>query len=133
MQKRSQGSMLLIELLIVILFFSLSATVILRLFLYAHNTTNQSGLVNEAILEAENWAERLYAADDREQMLSDMGFTEQDDAMVYETESGLFVEISMEEIITDQGLLINSEISVSKGEESLITLPLGRYYPRERG
>lgn len=74
MKKRNQSNVLLVEILIAVLFFMLSATVLVRVFVGARNMTVRSGVESEAVSEAQNVAETLYAARDMDQALKDMGF-----------------------------------------------------------
>ena len=74
MRNRNRSNVLLVEILIAVLFFMLSATVLIRVFATARNMTVRSGVESRAIADAQNVAEALYAADDVDQTLSDLGF-----------------------------------------------------------
>ena len=74
MRNRNRSNVLLVEILIAVLFFMLSATVLIRVFATARNMTVRSGVESVAIADAQNVAEMLYAADDVDQTLKDMGF-----------------------------------------------------------
>ncbi len=75
MSNRNRSNVLLLEILIAVLFFMLSATVLVKVFVTARNMTVRSGVQSAAIAEAQNVAETLYAADDIEQTLADQGFS----------------------------------------------------------
>ena len=75
MRNKNRSNVLLLEILIAVLFFMLSATVLMRVFATARNMTVRSGVETAAISEAQNVAEALYAADDVERALADMGFS----------------------------------------------------------
>ena len=75
MRNRNQSNVLLVEILIALLFFMLSATVLVRVFVTARNMTVRSGVQSVAVSEAQNVAETLYAAEDIDKTLSDMGFS----------------------------------------------------------
>ena len=74
MRNRSRSNVLLVEILIAVLFFMLSATVLVRVFVTARNMTVRAGVESVAVADAQNVAESLYAADDIEQLLEGMGF-----------------------------------------------------------
>ena len=61
---------LLVEILMAVLFFALSATVILQAFASSHDMGNRSNLAAAALNRGQNLAEQLYAADDMEALLA---------------------------------------------------------------
>ena len=63
MRNRNRSNVLLVEILIAVLFFMLSATVLVRVFVTARNMTVRSGVESVAVADAQNVAESLYAAD----------------------------------------------------------------------
>ena len=71
---KNRSNVLLVEILIAVLFFMLSATVLVRVFATAHNMTVRAGVENQALAEAQNVAEALYAAEDPEAALEAMRF-----------------------------------------------------------
>ena len=75
MRNRNRSNVLLVEILIAVLFFMLSATVLVKVFVTARNMTVRSGVESVAVVEAQNVAETLYAAADIDQTLKDMGFS----------------------------------------------------------
>ena len=74
MRNKSRSNVLLVEILIAVLFFMLSATVLVRVFVTARNMTARSGVESAAVVEAQNVAETLYCADDIDQTLAEMDF-----------------------------------------------------------
>ena len=74
MKSGNRSNVLLVEILIAVLFFMLSATVLVRVFVTARNMTVRSGVESVAIAEAQNVAETIYAADDIDQALAGMQF-----------------------------------------------------------
>ena len=75
MRNNSRSNVLLVEILIAVLFFMLSATVLVRVFVGARNMTVKAGVESVAVADAQNVAEALYASEDIDQTLSDMGFS----------------------------------------------------------
>ena len=63
MVKHNQLNTLLMEILIVVLFFALCSTVILDVFVGAHNQSARAGAQADALTAAQSLADRLYAAD----------------------------------------------------------------------
>jgi len=74
MRNNNRSNVLLVEILIAVLFFMLSATVLVRVFVTARNMTVRSGVESVAVTDAQNVAETLYTAGDIDQTLQDMGF-----------------------------------------------------------
>ena len=74
MKVRNRSNVLLVEILIAVLFFMLSATVLVNVFVSARNLTVRSSVETEAIDRAQNVAEALYAADDVETAMAEMKF-----------------------------------------------------------
>ncbi len=75
MKNRNRSNVLLVEILFAVLFFMLSATVIVNVFGASRNMTVRSGVASRAVQEAQNVAEAIYATDDVEQLMQDMGFS----------------------------------------------------------
>jgi Tfp pilus assembly protein PilV len=74
MRNRNRSNVLLVEILIAVLFFMLSATVLVKIFVTARNMTVRSGVESMAIADAQNVAETMYAAEDIDATLEGMGF-----------------------------------------------------------
>ena len=74
MSNRNRSNVLLVEILIAVLFFMLSATVLVRVFVTARNLTVRAGAETAALAEAQNVAEAIYAAEDPDALLEGMAF-----------------------------------------------------------
>ena len=74
MRRKNGSNILLMEILIAVLFFMLSATVLMRVFSTARNMTVRAGVETEALAEAQDVAEALYAAGDIDAALEEMAF-----------------------------------------------------------
>ena len=74
MSKNNRSNVLLVEILIAVLFFMLSATVLVRVFATAHNMTVKAGVGTQALSEAQNVADTLYTAEDVDLKLEELGF-----------------------------------------------------------
>ena len=76
MGNKNRSNVLLVEILIAVLFFMLSATVLVRVFATARNMTVRSSAGGQALIEAQNVAEALYAADDPDALLESLNFSQ---------------------------------------------------------
>ena len=131
MKSGYRSNALLVELLIVVMFFMLAATVLLQIFSAASAQTKRAELEINAINDAQNVADRLYAADQPEAALTEMGFLNADgvwrlDRKNYTIEATTRVETR------GAGQYFAQEVRVTENGEALMTLPCSRY-EEERG
>ena len=101
----NRSNVLLVEILIAVLFFMLSATVLVRVFATSRNMTVRSGAETAALAEAQNVAEAIYAADDVEGSLGDMGFILSHGAWTKSYEGGYTIYVEGRETPTEMGTL----------------------------
>ena len=134
--KRSSSAVFLMELTLVILFFSLSAVVTLRLFVTAHHQEQQSTLRSDALELAENTAElfRIQGtacfapADGWKTAAGEEGTT----IYTYGRDD-LLLQVSLQEQQTDAGKLTSGEVQVKTAAQAdgqtniLCRLPVARY------
>ena len=130
--KRSygHGNVLLVELLIVVAFFMLAAAFLMQMFAAARAQGEDAGLLDEVLVSAQNTAELLYAAEDPEMALAELGFVNDPDAAsgIWRSESeGLVTEVQMQEEATDAGRLVTQTVRVLRDDEQLIELPVAKY------
>ena len=131
MKSRSQGHALLVELLIVVLFFMLAATMLLQVFAKARSQGDRAGVINDALVGAQNTADRLYAVIEEEngaiRTLQEMGF-EADAASGWALEEADFrLLVYLETEDRPAGLMQKAEVQAYQGDELLFTLPVARY------
>ena len=130
MDRNNHLSTLLVEILIAVLFFALSATVLLEMFVASRSQSAYAGLCGEALCTAQNLADELYAADDAQALLTQAGFALEDG--VYTLEDGDYtLAVTLAERQTQAGALREAEVSALRGDETLIRLPCSRYVPGE--
>ena len=126
MKTGNRSNALLVELLIVVLFFMLAATVLLQVFTGASDQGTRAGKTTQALNAAQNVAERLYSAADAEKALTEMQFSRDGD--VWTRDDGDFV---LEAVVAPEtrasGVWRAQEVRVTLGEERLVTLPCSRY------
>ena len=126
MKRNHYGNVLLVELLIVVLFFMLSSTVLLQLFASARNQGAKAETLTEATVLAQNIADTLYASDETETTLAGMGFSSDGNRWVLPGEK-LTAAVDYTRERTEAGILNRYSVSILSGEELLITLPGARY------
>ena len=125
MKQRSRANALLIELVLVIFFFMLGSTVLVRLFADARHRTIQARATNVSMAAAQNVAEELYGAEN--------GFAAAENAektwTLADEEYTLYVTETSEE--TKGGTLRTFTVSSFGDGKQLFTLPSTRYLPKE--
>ena len=147
--KRSGSIVFLMELIVVILFFSLSAVVTLQLFVAAHHNGRKSAIISDALNRAQSVAEKFQA--EGSSSFSGNGWEAGDKNInsagnerwfrfMYQTEGGEDVEIfvRIETESTDFGQLEQGDVRVSflsdssdsdDSKNQLCTLEIARYTP----
>ena len=126
MKSGSRSNALLVELLIVVMFFMLSATVLLELYATSRNQSVRAGALTVALNEAQNVADRLYTAGDAEAALMEMGFEKEGDNWL-NTGEMCVLKVSAWTDKTDGGTLLRQQVSAVQGDETYFTLPVARY------
>ena len=126
MNRNHQGNALLVELLIVVLFFMLASTVLLQLFASARNQGAKAEALTKATALAQNISDTLYAADEADAALSEMGFSFDGDRWVL-PEGNLTASVDYTRETTAAGVLNRYSVSILSGQDLLITLPGARY------
>ena len=130
MKNRSRANALLVELLLVIFFFMISAAILVQVFADAKLKSRTAKATNASMLEAQNIAEDLYAAEDPDAVLKSYGFTAEDGGWVLE-QDGYLLKVTLQEEATETGELRTYEIAGVKDGETLLTLPSTRFIPKE--
>ena len=130
MKEGSRANALLVELLLVIFFFMISAAILVQVYADAKLKSRTAQATNSAMLEGQNIAEDLYGTDDPEAVLNDYGFTNEGGVWVLE-KKGYVLKVTPKIEETDFGTLRTYEVAGIEGEKTLITLPSTRYIPKE--
>ncbi|MBQ7654954.1 MAG: hypothetical protein IJI53_02300 [Clostridia bacterium] len=126
MRSGSRSNALLVELLIVVMFFMLSSTVLLELYATSRNQSVRAGALMVALNEAQNVADRLYTSDDAEAALAEMGFEKQGGEWMKNGEI-CEIRVSASSEATDGGTLLRHEVRAVQGDETYFTLPVAKY------
>ena len=127
MKSNNRSNALLVELLIVVMFFMLSATVLLQVFSTARNQSNRAGMLIEALNETQSVADRLYIARDAEAALADMGFSQQNNEWSLD-KNGYTITVTASEESAPNGVMNRFEVRAVQNDEALLTLPVARYW-----
>ena len=130
MKEGSRANALLVELLLVIFFFMLSAAILVQVYADAKLKSRTAHATNYSMLEAQNIAEDLYAAEDPDAVLAEYGFEVADDGWTLQKE-GYLLKVTFREEQTEGGTLRTYDISGIEGDKTLLTLPSTRYIPKE--
>ena len=130
MREGSRANALLVELLLVIFFFMIFAAILVQVFADAKQKSRTAHAINASMLEAQNIAEDLYAADDPDAVLADYGFAAGSDSWILQRD-GYVLKVTFREEDTGSGTLRTYDISGIEGEKTLLTLPSARFIPKE--
>lgn len=129
--KRYQGNILLIELLIVILFFSLSQVVMVRVFASAHEKSHNSVQLRHALMVCQDVAEQLSVSENPDALLLQLDFTGEDGSYFRCDEQGFDVYVHCAEEETAAGTLRTATVTAQKDSREILSLPVSRYVPKE--
>lgn len=121
---------LLVEIMMAVLFFALSAAVILELFASAHSLNISAEKIGRAANHVHMLCEQIYAAEDAAACLVDQGFEAQNGAWTQEFED-YEIRIDLELEKASAGMLLRAQIAAYDEGEAMICLPCARYFPGE--
>ena len=131
MKPLRNGHAIMIELMIIILFFSLSSVVIVRLFATAHQLNRQSTISTKLLLTAQSWADQLMTEDDFSIYLAESGWAKEDDGLSLAVEGGILKVTGILEEDGSNGKLSSCELSAFVDESEVFVFPIARYRPEE--
>ena len=126
MKSGNRSNALLVELLIVVMFFMLSSTVLLQVFSTARSQSALSGKMIQALNAAQSMADQLYAANDPESVLTEMGCIQEEGLWRLPGDDfDLTVAISSDQ--QPFGELLRYQVQAVSGGQTLVDLPAARY------
>ena len=132
MNKRFSSHTTLIELTLSLLVLMLASVTILGLFTTAYEKSCAAGEIAQAVQLAQDCAALIAAGDDSAQMLAQQGYVlDESGAYTLETEAGLQVRAVIAEEQTKVGKMIDAQIAVLRGDETLASQQVSRYYNKE--
>lgn len=127
MRTHTRSNALLVELMIVILFFMLASTVLIQVFAKARSMSASAETIAAAIMDAQNAADRLITAADPESELEEMGFSRDGGKWVLDRDS-YRMEAETERIPAPAGKMIRQSVRVISADGTeLLRLPCSRY------
>ena len=124
---RPNHKALLAELLVVVLFFTLSQVVILQAITKAEQINRNAQIRNHALMQAENAAETLAVSDDTEQALLELGFVQNGEFYILTDPQGYRLQAEIRNQEQSAGSLTSVELKAYQQEETLFSLPVARY------
>ena len=138
MKEGSRANALLVELLLVIFFFMISAAILVQVYADAKLKSRTAHATNFSMLDAQNIAEDIYGSDDPDAVLAEYGFKAVGDTWVLEKD-GYELHVTKQDEETASGTLRTYNVSGvertnASGEEKvnvLLTLPSTRFIPKE--
>ena len=139
MREGHRANALLVELLLVIFFFMISAAILVQVFADAKLKSRTAHATNASMLEAQNVAEDLYVTDSPAAVLNGYGFNEKDGVWTLEKD-GYLLRVTILEEETDSGILRKCDVSGvevthdqsgAEKESTLLTIPSTRYIQKE--
>ncbi len=138
----------LVELMIVILFFSLTLAITTEVFEAAHSLRQKASDLTEAVAKAQTLAEYVkasYSKEDYKQHLMALGGIEKEEAIYFyydekwqlqpwEVEGGYVVEVLTQIEALQSGECIDSHINIKNKEGPIYNIQVKKYYiHREKG
>ena len=121
---------LLVEIMIAVLFFALSAMVLLDVFATAYLQTTYAEACNAAMAEAQNLAARVYVSEEPQEVLKGEGFVEADGIWERDSE-GYILQVELGETQLEAGDMRTAQIVALRDDDVLVTIPSAHYFPRE--
>ena len=130
MKTGNRSNALLVELLIVVMFFMLASTVLLQVFSTAHNQISRAGTRTRALNEAQNVADRLYTAktpEDEDAALASLGFSSDESGAQALEKDGYTLTVRFDSQAREAGDMRLYTVEAYQTDELLFTLPVARY------
>ena len=134
-RQASKSNVLLTELVIVILFFALTAATAMQLFVGSYLKSRNNALVQEATVICQNWVEQLRGVSDVEGYLIENGFTRADDGrltFIHDEDTVVRAEAGQEAL--NGGMLYYCKMDVGEAKEGVApysALSVATYVPNE--
>jgi len=128
--KKSSSAVFLMEIIVIILFFTLSVTIISSLFVTAHTKGNESGLINDALSAAQSAAESFRA---RGYEAFGDGWVKSTQGYVWHGDGTFTLVAEIGEEKCPGGLLYNGTVTAYPDDltegEPIMSLSISRYKP----
>lgn len=128
--KQGRSNALLAELLAVVLFFALSATVLVRIYGAAYEKDRNADACAEALLEARSIADEVYAAPDAAEVLLEHGFEPDGDGIPTLASDRWELKAVIGTESADPGSLRVARVRILVSGEEVAELDASRYLPK---
>lgn len=125
--KHYKGNVLLIELVIVLLFFSLSQVIVVQIFAEAQKKATDSSIAHRALTLTQDVAERVTCADEPEELLKELGFVREGAAFVLTAEEGFTLTAEVTSIEQPAGVLETVMLTATRNGDVLFAFPSTSY------
>lgn len=126
-----QGNVLLVEIIVVLLFFSLSAVIFMGVFVRARQMTEEAALLTAANERMSAWAEELALTPAAEEYLAAQGFLQTDGQWALTGEQAVYTAQAAEE---NTGAGIRTRVLLEAWDQdgnALTSLTAGGYFGGE--
>ena len=130
MKHENRSNALLIELLIVIIFFMFVSVTLVELFQASRQKSITARSVSSAILDAQNIAEELYGASDPDGCLLEIGFVREGESWTL-SRDGYILRITDHSEEYAGGILHTRTVTAEENQQTLVSLPSVRYEQKE--
>ena len=128
--KKGKSNALLMELLIVALFFAIAAVVLVEVFAAAGNQARRADILSRAQFRVQEIAEQLYAAPDEAAALGEMGFSAEDGVWTLSLDD-FTVTVTASRGDTPAGEMRRASVTATDGEGTLLSVPVSKYVSGE--
>jgi type II secretory pathway pseudopilin PulG len=125
--KTGRGNTLLVELLVVILFFALSQTIVLQVFAKAQQINRESETIHHALTRARDVAETLVVSDDAQATLEELGFTQTDDGSLVAEGDGYSLSAMVTNLTQTTGTLTTVTLAATRDGVEIFSFPATHY------
>lgn len=133
-----------IEIILVILFFAISVTVTLQLFVAANNRAQQSSDLSVAVIQAENIAEQVFSLSSPDQLPASLQTARQETDGTYrigydkewkqtDSDPRYVVNVALKKTPSAGGTMVGADITVRRqnGGKEICRLSSAKYLPKQ--
>ena len=127
MESRPKHKALLVELLVAVVFFTISQAIVLQVFFKAEQMNRNAQIHGLALIQAESIAETLSVGDDAELVLLALGFVRDSKAYTINSSDGYHLRAEIDRKTQSSGNITTVELKAFQQETELFTLPIVQY------
>ena len=128
MKRENRTNALLVELLIVILFFMLGAAILIQVFGKSHHLERNAQASAAALVDAQNVAETLYATNGDTEYLQEQGFVYSAEGEVWlKPAEGYQLRVTITDTTLVKGSIREMRLEAVVDDTVLLSLPCSKY------